>query len=80
MDIMALIKPDDRLVKKYVRLHLSDSVTEEAKNYCQWIGVNKLDDFFELAAQFIFTKDKEWKKFKKEKIIAANKCLKNKRV
>jgi len=64
---MPLIKSNNKSAKKYIRLSLSDSVLEEAKNYCQWANIGKLDDFFELTAQFIFKKDPEWKRFKKSK-------------
>lgn len=65
---MPLIKPNNKSAKKYIRLSLADAVLEEAKNYCQWANVHKLDDFFELTAQFIFKKDTEWKRFKKGKV------------
>jgi len=61
---MALLKPIKKNIKKYIRISLHTSVLDEMRNYCQWAGIEKLDDFMELAAQFIFKKDKNWKNYK----------------
>lgn len=66
---MALLKPSNKPTKKYIRIYLPNSILEETKNYCQWANIQKLDDFFELAAQFIFKKDKEWKDLKKQRQV-----------
>ena len=58
---MALLKPINKTTKKYVRISLQGSILEEVRNYCQWANIQKLDDFFELAAQYIFKKDRDWK-------------------
>ena len=61
---MPLLKSNNKTVKKYLRISLLESVFEEIKNYCQWANIRKIDDFFELAALFIFKKDKDWKNHK----------------
>jgi len=58
---MALLKPARKTTKKQFRISLQESVLEEARNYCRWANIQKIDDFFELAAQYIFKKDKDWK-------------------
>lgn len=66
--LVSLLKPTKKAAKKYVRISLQESVLEEMRNYCQWANIQKLDDFVELAAQFIFKKDKDWKNHKNVKL------------
>ena len=61
---MPLLKPTKKLAKKYVRITVQEPVLEEIRTYCQWANIQKLDDFFELAAQFVFKKDKDWQRNK----------------
>lgn len=62
---MSLIKPKSVAKRKQVRINILESIAEEAEAYCKWAGLNKLDDFFEQAAQLVFSKDKDWKNQKK---------------
>ena len=64
---MPLLKPDKKTVKKYIRISIQESLLEETRAYCQWANIQKLDDFFALAAQFIFKKDKDWKNYRTDK-------------
>ena len=70
---MALLKPINKPQKRYVRISLQTSVLEEIKLYCQWAKIQKLDDFFELAAQHIFKKDRDWKNHNIDDDTARNK-------
>jgi hypothetical protein len=35
-------------------------VIDKIRQYCEWAGVKKTDDFFEQAAEFVLSKDKDW--------------------
>ena len=64
---MALItakKPSD--VEK-VKIEINKNIYEEIQSYCQWAGIDKIDHFFEEAATFIFSKDRDWKKLNSRK-------------
>ena len=58
---MALIKPKLKQNKSQMRVSLSESVISEVKAYCDWSGIDKIDDFIEQAIEFVFHKDKAWR-------------------
>jgi hypothetical protein len=33
---------------------------EKVKEYCNWINMKKPDEFFEQAAEYLLSKDKDW--------------------
>ncbi|CAM4430451.1 MAG: hypothetical protein LEGION0398_MBIBDBAK_01343 [Legionellaceae bacterium] len=64
---MSLLKsPLIKIKKTPVRLTLTQDIYDEIKAYCDWAGIKKIEEFIEEAAKFVFTKDNEWKKIKKE--------------
>ena len=67
-----------RVVRQYSKCVLTSSKRELLDNirqYCDWLKIKKIDDFFEQAAEHILKKDKDWIKYVKEKnlIPAINK-------
>lgn len=58
---MPLIKSKQKQEKAQVRICIESKVLETIKQYCDWAGVKKQDEFFEQAAQYLLSKDKDWK-------------------
>ncbi|MBN9229589.1 MAG: hypothetical protein BGO90_06210 [Legionella sp. 40-6] len=69
---MALLNAKRIADKEKIKLEIDKDIYAEIKNYCTWSGISEIDHFFEEAASFIFSKDKEWKNhirsIKREKI------------
>ena len=61
---MALINAKKIADKEKIKLEIDKEIYAEIKKYCEWAGITEIDHFFEEAATFIFSKDKEWKKNK----------------
>ncbi len=57
---MAIIKVKEKPEKGQVRISIENSILEKINQYCEWAGVKKTDDFFEQAAEYILSKDKDW--------------------
>lgn len=57
---MPIIKAKKKIEKEQIRISLDTSLIAKIKKYCEWAGVQKTDDFFEQAAEFVFSKDKDW--------------------
>ena len=57
---MPLIKAKKKIEKDQLRINIDSNLLTNIKNYCDWAGVQKIDEFLEQAAQYILTKDKEW--------------------
>lgn len=64
---MPLLKPSAKSNKKVVRLSLPDELISGIDKYCKWANIQKSEDFFEQAAQLVFSKDRDWRKHKEEK-------------
>ena len=62
---MALINAKKITDKEKIKLELDKEIFTEIKNYCAWAGIDEIDHFFEQAATFIFSKDKDWKSSKR---------------
>lgn len=58
---MALIKPKIKRNKVQARISIDESLLSEVKAYCDWAGIEKIDDFIEQAIERVFVKDKDWK-------------------
>lgn len=67
---MALINAKKLQIKEKIKIEINKEIYTEIQNYCEWAGISVVDHFFEEAANFIFSKDKEWKKINNQKIIA----------
>lgn len=59
---MALITAPKPLEKEKIKIEINSAIYAEIKKYCAWSGISKMDYFFEEAANYILSKDKEWKK------------------
>lgn len=58
---MALLQPTKQIQKEQLRIYANKILLEEINQYCQWLGVRKIDDFFEQAAEYILQRDKDWR-------------------
>lgn len=65
---MALIAAKKIDEKEKIKIDINKEIYTEIQNYCKWAGITEIDHFFEEAATFIFSKDKEWKKISSSKI------------
>jgi hypothetical protein len=57
---MPIIKPKQKNEKEQIRISIENRVLEKIKQYCEWAGISKQDEFFEQAAEFVLSKDKDW--------------------
>ncbi len=62
---MALITPKKINTKEKIKLEIDQKIHSEIKKYCEWAGIADLDHFFEEAAAYICSKDKDWNKYLK---------------
>lgn len=59
---MSLLKPKSKAKKETVRIKVSSGLLTHIKKYSEWAELDKIDDFFEQAAELVFSKDKDWLK------------------
>lgn len=57
---MPIIKANEAPITEQIRIRINKPILEKIRQYCAWVGVKKEDAFFEQAAEFILSKDKEW--------------------
>lgn len=62
---MALIAAKKIKDKEKIKLEIDKDIYSEIQQYCEWIGISNIDHFFEEAATYIFSKDKDWNKYLK---------------
>ena len=62
---MALIAARKIKDKEKIKLEIDKDIYSEIQQYCEWIGIANIDHFFEEAATYIFSKDKDWNKYLK---------------
>ncbi|HAU9810793.1 TPA: hypothetical protein JFQ45_002827 [Legionella pneumophila] len=62
---MALISARKTNGKEKIKLEIDQDIFSKINQYCEWVGISNIDHFFEEAATYIFSKDKEWNKFLK---------------
>lgn len=76
---MALLDPKKRSKRMQVTFRLEESLISEVSAYCQWLGIARLQDFFEQAADYILKNDKDWKqgKITSKATTVPKKILKN---
>lgn len=58
---MPLLKPTEKIEKTQLRIAVDKNLLEQMKQYCDWAGIKKVDDFVEQAALLVFAKDKDWR-------------------
>ena len=64
---MSLLKATTKTNKRSIRLTMPEELLAEVEKYCNWAAIQKVEDFFEQAAQYILVKDKAWKLHSKGK-------------
>ena len=65
---MALIQKKEAVSKEDLRLKIDGKLHQDILSYCKWAGFeNDLSHFVQEAANFVLSKDKDWKAFKKLK-------------
>jgi hypothetical protein len=57
---MAIIKPKQKIEKQQMRISLETPLIEKITKYCELLNIKKVDDFFEQAAEYVLSKDKDW--------------------
>ncbi|BCA97318.1 hypothetical protein TUM19329_36790 (plasmid) [Legionella antarctica] len=67
---MALITAKKISDKEKIKLEINKEIYAEIQRYCDWAGISEIDHFFEEAASFIFSKDKDWKKINSPKVTS----------
>ncbi|HEX4045630.1 MAG TPA: hypothetical protein VHZ76_08195 [Gammaproteobacteria bacterium] len=63
---MPIIKVKQKAEKEQTRISIERELLESIRQYCDWLKIKKIDDFFEQAAEHILKKDKDWVKYIKE--------------
>ena len=67
---MPIIKSKEKNEKEQIRISVEKSLAEKIRQYCEWAQVKKVDKFFEQAADFVLSKDKEWINYFNQKTSA----------
>tara|TARA_Y100001968_G_C19440600_1_gene762305 strand:- start:1204 stop:1425 length:222 start_codon:yes stop_codon:yes gene_type:complete len=62
---MAIITKKVEDKKEKLRVEMSSSIIEEIKEYMQWTGISDINYFLEESVTFVFSSDRDWKKYKK---------------
>ena len=62
---MPIIKSNKDLKTEKIKLIINAELLQEINQYCTWAKVEDITTFFEQAAEFVLSKDSEWKKHKK---------------
>ena len=57
---MPIIKAKQKQDKEQIRISIEMRLLEKIKKYCEWAGISKQDEFFEQAAEYVLSKDKDW--------------------
>jgi hypothetical protein len=64
---MPIIIPKAKIEREQIRISIEKPLIEKITQYCDWAGVKKPDEFFEQAALYILSKDKDWLHYMQEK-------------
>ena len=65
---MALLSPLPVKHLSKVTIELDDQLINGIKHYCKYANLSGIDEFVEQAANFVFSKDKEWIKIGKKNV------------
>ncbi|CAM4436077.1 MAG: hypothetical protein LEGION0398_MBIBDBAK_00545 [Legionellaceae bacterium] len=63
---MSLLKPSEKDAKEQIRIYLKTSLIKKMEKYAKWADLHNIDEFIDKAAEFVFKKDTDWKKFDKQ--------------
>lgn len=61
---MALIGKEEKIEKLDLKIKILSNVKDEAEAYCRWAGIDDISYFFAEAARIVFSKDKDWQKYR----------------
>lgn len=64
---MSLIKPISKRKVKSLKLNIDEKLLTRIEKYCNWAKVEKVEQFFEQAAEYILKKDSAFKKLEEGK-------------
>jgi hypothetical protein len=67
-NMMPIIKSKHKQEKTIIRINIENKIADTIQQYCDWAGVKKQDDFFEQAAEYLLSKDKDWKNYINQKL------------
>lgn len=59
---MSLLTAQPKAKKITLSLRLDEELLIKIKSYNEWVGIERVDQFFEQAARYILEKDREWQK------------------
>lgn len=59
---MALLTPQQKSKKVPISLRFDESLLVAVKSYNEWVGIERIEHFFEQAAKYVLEKDKDWQK------------------
>ena len=59
---MAILTAKPKSKKLPLSLRFSHTLISEIKAYNEWVGIERLEDFFEQAARYVLEKDRDWQK------------------
>ena len=59
---MALLTPQQKSKKVPISLRFDESLLVAIKSYNEWIGIERIEHFFEQAAKYVLERDKDWQK------------------
>ena len=62
---MAIINGKRSTKKEKVKVEINAEILENINQYCAWATIDDISYFFEEAACFVFSKDKEFKRHQK---------------
>jgi len=63
---MPLLKPTIEIKNTTLKITINQGIISKIESYCKWSEIEKVDQFFEQAAELVFSKDSDWKKFETE--------------
>ncbi len=67
-DEMPIIKPYRKVQNKTLKLSCPSDLLEEVQRYCAAFHIEKLEEFFMQAAQYVLANDKDWTRSKKSSL------------
>ncbi len=59
---MALLTPQQKFKKIPITIRFDESLLTTIRSYNEWVGIERIDHFFEQAARFVLERDKDWQK------------------
>ncbi len=65
---MPIIAAEQVQEKEKVKIELDKELLREVKEYMQFADINNISHFFSEAAHFVFSRDRDWIKHKKEAV------------